>query len=151
MAFEDFAPTLASLLGEVSGIEAVHYPHPDQGDGDLGLPGKLSAFPCFVIVPVSGTQMFGGPKIAITLVDVTLYVVPGILPEAYGTAIQFHKRIRDKIASRLSLGLTSVQHAIPAPGNFFEGPGSVTYNDVPHIGVKYHLEIKESETFTVAA
>ena len=45
--------------------------------------------------------------------------------------------------------------ALPYPlgvgQRWWEGPGSITYGGVPHLGITFRLLVKEQETFTVAA
>jgi len=143
MAIEDWMPTLASLLAETPGLVQVHT-YED-------LPATLSVFPCLVILPERGTQMFGGPNIARHEVRAVLYVAGQLLPEAYATAVPFIRLFRNKLAGRIQLGLTNIEHAIPAPGNWYEGPGAIKYGDKELTGIIFRIEIKETETFSVSA
>lgn len=154
MALEDFLPTLAENLAAVTGIEAVYFPHPT--DADAGLPGTLQIFPCLVLLPEKGPlQMMsaGGPNTAIHELRLTLFVTQQILPEAYNVATPFIKLIRNKLASHIMLsGLSGIDHVLPSSRNdFYEGPGTIKYGDKDLIGIIFHIEVKEHETFTVAA
>lgn len=151
MPLETILPALASLLESIPGVEAVYYPHPDDENGDTGLPAKLVSLPCFVIVPVSGAQMFGGPNSATHELSVTLYMSAQLLPESYGRCLPYIPAVRDRLAGKQKLGLTNIDHAIPAPGNFYEGPGGITYAGAELTGVKFRVEVKENVTLTLAA
>lgn len=142
MAIDDWMPALATQL-TVTGIVQVHT--------YLDLPATLSVFPCLILLPQRGSQMFGGSFIAVHEVQVTLYIASQFLPEAYAVAVPFIELIRNALGSRIKLGLSSIDHAQPAPGNFYEGPGNISYGDKNHLGIVFHLEIKEHDPFTVAA
>jgi hypothetical protein len=135
-------PTLATQL-TVTGINQVHT--------YLNLPATLSVFPCLILLPQRGSQMFGGSFVAAHEVQATLYIASQFLPEAYAVAVPFIERIRNALGSHIKLGLSSIDHAQPAPGNFYEGPGSVKYGDKEHIGIIFRIEVKEHDPFTVAA
>lgn len=152
MALEDFLPALASQIGEISGLDGnVYYPHPDNGNGDTGLPAKLIVTPCAAIIPLTGIQMFGGSYVATHQLEVIVYACASYNPTTLGLAIPFIKLMRDKLGGKISLGLSSVQHATSALGNFYEGPRGYNYAEEPYTGVKFFVEVKEVDTFTVAA
>lgn len=152
MALEDFLPALASQIGEISGLDGnVYYPHPDNGNGDTGLPAKLIVTPCATIIPLTGIQMFGGSYVATHQLEVIVFVCAAYNTTTLGLGIPFIRLMRDKLASRVQLGLPSVQHATSAPGNFYEGPRGYTYAEEPYTGVKFFVEVKEVDVFTVAA
>lgn len=151
MALQDFLPALASQIGEISGIDGnVFYPDIEGGDKDL--PSRLLTTPCVTIIPLTGAQMFGGSYIATHQLEVVFYVCPSYTPATLGLAVPYIKRMRDKLASRMQLGLSSiVQHASSSPGNFYEGPRGYTYAEEPFTGIKFFIEVKESDPFTLAA
>lgn len=146
MSIETWMPTLRTNIAAVTGIvQASQYDD---------VPATLSTFPCAIILPVSGAQIYsaGGPNIAIHRVRIAVYVAAQVLPEAYGVAVPFIALIRNKIAANMTLsGL--VQHCLPVSdgGNFYEGPGGLAYGDKTHLGIVFNVEVKETETFTVAA
>lgn len=145
-------PTLAEKLAAVTGVQAVYFPHPT--DTDAGLPGTLHVFPCIVMVPRMGSQVYsaGGPNIMVHRLRVTLYVTQQVLNEAYATATPFIKLVRDKLAANLTLG-GLVDHVLPdtAQAMFYEGPGGIRYGEPEHLGIVFYVEVKEHETVTVTA
>jgi len=152
MAMEDWMPTLAEKLAAVSGLQYVFFPDPT--DADAGLPGSLMVFPCAVILPRQGSQVYsaGGPNIAIHRLRITLYVANQVLAESYAVAIPYLATIRNKLAANMTLG-GLVDHVLPdtSQGQFYDGPGGIKYGDAEHLGIIFFIEVKEHETFTVSA
>ena len=151
---ESWMPALAAQLSEIPGLQYVFFP--DPSDADAGLPGTLQVFPCLVLLPQRGREnnySAGGPNITVHRVQATLYVAAQVLPEAYAVAIPFIALVRNKLMGKMKLGLSTVHHArtAPPPENWYEGPGGVRYGDKEHLGIIFTLEVKETETFTVAA
>lgn len=146
MAIEDWMGTLKTNMAAVSGITQVH--KYDE------LPGTLSAFPCMIILPQSGTQTLSATGVNISLhrVRMTLFFTSQVLPEAYGQAVPFIKLVRNAIAAGIKLG-GNVEHCLPVPppDPFYDGPGEISYGDKKHIGIHFYLEIKENEAVTVSA
>lgn len=146
MSIETWAPTLKTNLAAVSGIRQVH--KYDE------LPGSIMAFPTIIFLPVQGDQIVsaGGLNIAHHQVQVSLYVAPQVLPDAYALAVPFITLIRAAIAADVQLGGTCV-HCLPVspPEPFYTGPGALRYGDKEHIGIIFRLDVKEIENVTVAA
>lgn len=149
---DTWMPTLASKLGEITGVEQVH----TYAD----LPAVLTVFPCLVIMPVAGpaaNYSAGGLCISTHQLQATLYVSAQVLPEAYSLAVPFIGRVTRKLAANMQLdGL--VAHVLPDPaGPWYQGPGGIDYGTDAdgqprrHLGLIFRLEVKESETFTVSA
>lgn len=156
MAIEDWMPALAERIAGIEGLEAVYFPDPN--DSDAAIPGTLSVFPCAVIMPQRGGEdelsTGAGGSFASTELQVTLYLSESILPEAYNAVIPYIGRMKRRIAGKITLG-GLVHHVLPWPTGvgqrWWEGPGSITYAGVSHIGIAFRLLVKEHETFTVAA
>lgn len=153
MALEDFLPALAAQIGTIPGLDGrVYYPHPDNGDGDTGMPAKLQEYPCVTLLPLSGSQMFGGAYIAEHKFELMAWACPGIDPTTIGLAMPFVRLMRDKLASRLKLGLnTLIDEVRPTEGDWYEGPKGFAYAEVPHTAVKFLITVKEHQPFTLAA
>lgn len=139
-------PALASVLAAVPDVEQVHT-YED-------LPGTLTAFPCYVVMPISGTQSLsaGGLNIAVHQLRLTLYVSAQVIPEAAGRAVPFIARTRTALAANVTLG-GLVAHMLPSgpPEKFYEGPGAITYADKPLMGINFTIEVKELESVAVSA
>lgn len=145
MAIEDWTPILKQKMSEVEGIVQVH--NYDE------LPSTISAWPSLLIIPLEGRQEIGGANIALHDVQMSLYISGQILPEGYGLAVPFIKRIRDKLAANHKLE-ASVQHCQPPKldqGPFYTGPGAIKYNNKEHLGIIFRIEVKETEIFTISA
>lgn len=148
MAIQDWAPQLKSVLEGITGIEQVH--NYDE------IPATLAVFPCALILPQRGSQVYGagGPNVALHQVQVTIYVSGQIVPEGYAVAIPLIESVRDAIAAHVTLN-SSVNYCLPPdpPQIFYEGPGAIAFNygDKTHLGVIFHLVVKETETVTVTA
>ena len=154
MAMTDWMPTLAEKIAAVSGLQYVYFPDPT--DADAGLPGTLRVFPCAVILPRQGSQVYstGGPNIAIHRLRITVYAANQVLAESYAVAIPYIKSIRDKLAANVQLGgLAGIDHVLPDTSQavFYDGPGGIKYGDTEHLGIIFYVEVKEHETFTVSA
>jgi di/tricarboxylate transporter len=84
----------------------------------------------------------------------TLYVVNTVAPEAYAVAVPFIEKVRNALAADIQLG-ANCEHCMPvtAPAPFYEGPGGITYGDKEHLGIIFHVIVKENESgdFPVAA
>lgn len=148
MSIETWMPALVDVVAGVNGINS------DNVFGYDSLPGTLMAFPCAVIMPVSGTQMVsaGGPNTAHHRVQVSLFVSAQILPTAHGAAVPFIHEMLAAVAGDVTLnGL--VQHCQPVdpPENWYEGPGELRYGDKIHVGINFYLDVKENETITITA
>ena len=154
MAIEIWMPKLAERIAGIEGLETVYFP--DPSDSDAAISGVLSVFPCAVIMPLRGgdDEFSIALQLASTEVQVTIYLSESILPEAYNAAIPFIGRMKRRIAGEITLG-GLVHHFLPYPLGvvhiWWEGPGSITYGGVPHLGITFRLLVKEQETFTVAA
>jgi hypothetical protein len=143
MAIENWMGALKDLMLSVDGIATV------RSYDDL--PGSLAGYPVMIIMPVSGSQQYA-PGISIHRVEMTLFISNQILAEAYSKAVPLIKRVRDKLASDVTLG-GLVQHCMPPDaGNFYEGPGAVgyLYSDTTHVGIKFFLDVKDLETIDVS-
>ena len=144
MALEDFLPALTNVLHQsVEGIQAAY-----TFDN---LPAQLGAFPCFVVMPLRGSQDIGGANIALYDIQAVLYCSPANLPEAYLYCVRSIDKVRRAIFSNIKLG-GLVDRCVPAEGNWFE-MGNVTsvYSDKVYIGVIYHLLIKETADINAEA
>lgn len=144
MAIEDWAATLKTKIGEISGIKQVH--KYDE------LPGAIMAFPSAIILPERGSQLFGGPGTAIHRVRVTIFFAEQLLPEAYAVAVPYIKLVRNKLAANHKLDGT-VQHCQPPdpPADFYVGPGRKEYAGRIYLALDFFIEVKETETFTITA
>ena len=143
MAIEDWMGALKDLMLSVEGIITV------RSYDDL--PGSLAGYPGMIIMPVGGSQDYS-PGISIHRVELTLYLTSQVLPEAYGKATLLIKKVRDKLASDVTLG-GLVQHvAPPEGGDFYEGPGSMGYrfSNTEHVGIKFFVNVKDLETINVS-
>lgn len=144
MSIETWMPELKSVMEGVTGIEQVHVYN--------DLPGTLAVFPCLVIMPTRGGTQYGmsAPGVSVHQVQMTLYVAMQVLPEANGLAVPFIKLVRDELAANVTLGGT-VAYVLPPglPADFYEGPGEIAYGDKKHVGIIFHIVVKENETITV--
>ena len=144
MAIEDWMGALKNLMLSVEGITTV------RSYDDLQ--GSLAGYPVMIIMPVGGSQQYA-PGIGIHRVELTLYLTSQVLPEAYGKATLLIKKVRNKLASDITLG-GLVQYVAPPepPGNFYEGPGSVGYrfSNTEHVGIKFFVNVKDLETINVS-
>ena len=144
MPIEDWMPTLKANMEGVTGIVRVY----DYSD----LPGDIIVFPSLIILPTSGEQQVG-VNIAYHHLQLTLYVAPGILPQAFGKAVPFIKLIRDKLLANITLG-GLVDQCLPAPypGRWYSGPGALKYGDTDKLGIIFYVDVKENpEALTVQA
>ena len=141
MPINDWMPTLVANMEAVAGIEQAH-----QYDD---LPATIQVFPSMLILPIGGDQEYsvGGPNVAYHVVNMTLYVTSQVLPEAYGKAVPFIELVRNALAADIQLG-GNCTHCLPvtAPAPFYEGPGSIDYGDKQHLGIIFHIIIKENES-----
>ena len=141
MPIDDWMPTLVGNMEAVAGIEQAH--------GWDTVPGTLHVFPSMIILPIGGDQEYsvGGPNVAYHVVNMTLYVVNTVAPEAYSVAIPFIELVRNALAADIQLG-ANCQHCLPvtAPAPFYEGPGSIEYGDKQHLGIIFHIIVKENES-----
>ena len=148
MPINDWMPTLVANMESVAGIEQAH-----QYDD---LPATIDVCPSMIILPIGGDQEYsvGGPNVAYHVVNMTLYVAVQVLPEAYAVAVPFIERVRNALAGDIQLG-GNCAHCLPvtAPAPFYEGPGSITYGNKEHLGIIFHIIIKENESgdYPVAA
>jgi hypothetical protein len=144
MAIENWMGALKNLMLSVDGIATV------RSYDDL--PGSLAGFPVMIIMPVSGSQAYA-PGIGIHRVELTVFITSQVLPEAYGRAVPLIKKVRDKLASDITLG-GLVQYVAPPepPGNFYEGPGATgyLYSDTQYVGIKFFVNVKDLETINVS-
>ena len=144
MAIEDWAGTLKSKMAEITQIRQVH--KYDE------FPGSIMAFPTMIILPERGTGDLQVGRSWHYLI-MNLYVAGQVLPEGYGLAVPFIKLVRNKLAANLKLDGT-VESCEPLrfdEGNFYEGPGSLPYNQKNHLGIIFRVKVKESEQFTISA
>jgi len=141
MPIDDWMPTLSTNMEAVAGIEQSH--KYDE------LPSTIHVFPSMLILPMGGNQEYskGGPNTAYHVVQMTLYVANQVLPEAYAVAVPFIELVRNALAADMQLGGNCV-HCLPvtAPAPFYEGPGSITYGDKEHLGIIFHIIVKENES-----
>ena len=141
MPIDDWMPTLETNMEAVVGIEQAH-----QYDN---LPGTIHVFPSMLILPIGGDQEYslGGPNVAHHVVQMTLYVVNTVAPEAYAVAVPFIELVRNALAADMQLG-GNCEYCLPAtsPAPFYEGPGSIEYGDKQHLGIIFHIVIKENES-----
>ena len=148
MPIDDWMPTLVANMEAVAGIEQAH-----QYDN---LPGTIWPTPSMIILPIGGDQEYslGGPNVAYHVVNMTLYVANQVSPEAYAVAVPFIEKVRNALAADIQLG-GNCAHCLPvtAPSPFYEGPGSITYGNKEHLGIIFHIIVKENEsgTYVVAA
>ena len=148
MPIDDWMPTLVANMEAVAGIEQAH--------GWDTIPGTLHVFPSMIILPIGGDQEYsvGGPNVAYHVVNMTLYVVNTVAPEAYSVAVPFIELVRNALAADIQLG-ANCEHCMPvtAPAPFYEGPGSIEYGDKQHLGIIFHIIVKENESgdYPVAA
>ena len=148
MPIDDWMPTLVANMEAVAGVEQAH--------GWDTLPGTLHVFPSMIILPIGGDQEYslGGPNVAYHVVNMTLYVASQVLPESYSVAVPFIEKVRNALAADIQLG-ANCTHCLPvtAPAPFYEGPGSIEYGDKQHVGIIFHIIIKENESgdYPVAA
>ena len=148
MPIDDWMPTLVANMEAVAGIEQAH-----QYDD---LPATIHVVPSMIILPVGGDQEYsvGGVDVAYHVVNMTLYVAIQVLPEAYAVAVPFIELVRNALAADIQLGATC-EHCLPvtAPAPFYEGPGSIEYGDKQHLGIIFHIIVKENESgdYPVAA
>lgn len=148
MPIDDWMPTLVANMEAVVGIEQAH--------GWDTIPGTLIVFPSMIILPIGGDQEYsvGGPNVAYHVVNLTLYVVNTVAPEAYSVAVPFIELVRNALAADIQLG-ANCEHCMPvtAPAPFYEGPGSIEYGDKQHLGIIFHIIVKENESgdYPVAA
>ena len=148
MPIDDWMPTLSTNMEAVAGIEQSH--KYDE------LPATLHVFPSIIILPVGGDQEYslGGPNVAYHVVNMTLYVVNTVAPEAYAVAVPFIEKVRNALAADIQLG-GNCTHCLPvtAPAPFYEGPGAIPYGDKEHLGIIFHIIVKENESgdYPVAA
>ena len=148
MPIDDWMPTLVANMEAVVGIEQAH-----QYDD---LPAKITVVPSMIILPAGGDQEYslGGPNVAYHVVNMTLYVAIQVLPEAYAVAVPFIELVRNALAADMQLG-ANCEHCLPvtAPAPFYEGPGSIEYGDKQHLGIIFHIIVKENESgaYPVAA
>lgn len=143
MAIEDWMGRLVETLEQVEGVAAVY--------GYEDLPATLSVLPCIVVLPTSGSQQYGAsaPGVAVHQVQMTLYTAAQVLPEAYGTAVPFIKRVRDCLAANVGLG-GLVSYVLPVEtGDWYQGPGALRYGDKEHVGVIFRARVKEVEQILV--
>ena len=148
MPIDDWMPTLVANMEAVAGIEQAH--------GWDTIPGTLHVFPSMIILPIGGDQEYsiGGPNVAYHVVNMTLYVVNTVAPEAYSVAIPFIEKVRNALVADLQLGGNcEICLPVTAPAPFYEGPGSIEYGDKQHLGIIFHILIKENESgdYPVAA
>ena len=141
MPIDDWMPTLVANMEAVAGIEQAH--------GWDTIPGTLHVFPSMIILPIGGDQEYsvGGPNVAYHVVNMTLYVVNTVAPEAYSVAVPFIELVRNALAADIQLG-ANCEHCMPvtAPAPFYEGPGSIEYGDKQHLGIIFHIIVKENES-----
>ncbi len=156
MAIENWMPTLETKVGEITGLDGgARSPYQSSNDS-TGLPHSLGELPVAIILPTAMQVEYSvaGPFIEVTDVQITIYVVTGILAEAMNSVIPFVQRMRDKLAANISLSST-VNHILPvaAPAKWMEGPGGVEYARKIYTGVIFHYQVKEnvSGDFTVSA
>lgn len=144
MALDDFLPALAGLLAQsVDGVQAAY-------TYDT-LPPSLSALPCFIVMPVSGSQDLGGANVALYNIQAVLYHSPANLPEAYHYCVKAINKVRRAIAMNIKLG-GLVDRCVPAEGSWFEiGAINSLYGDKAYIGVIFHLLVKETGDFDIEA
>lgn len=148
MPIDDWMQTLRTNMEAVVGIEQAH--KYDE------LPATLHVFPSILILPIGGDQEYskGGPNVAYHVVNMTLYVTNQVSPEAYAVAVPFIELVRNALAADLQLG-GNCEHCLPvtAPAPFYEGPGAISYGDKEHLGIIFHIIIKENESgdYPVAA
>ena len=141
MPIDDWMPTLVANMEAVAGIEQAH--------GWDTVPGTIVVFPSMIILPIGGDQEYsvGGPDVAYHVVNMTLYVVNTVAPEAYSVAVPFIELVRNALAADLQLGGNcEICLPVTAPAPFYEGPGSIEYGDKQHLGIIFHIIIKENES-----
>jgi hypothetical protein len=132
-------------MKEVQGLTYVY--------GYDALPAAIGNTPTMLIIPLEGEFDYGvgGPFIAHHEIQATLYITNQIVPAAYAKAVPFIERIRDKIAGDITLD-SNVVHILPSSqAPFYDGPGGITYNGKQYLGVIFRFEVKERESYTVAA
>lgn len=139
----DWLSTLASNMQAISTIRAAHY---------IGrFPKTLKLTPAVVIVPTGGDQEYSkaGPGVAIHRVDLALYITNQIATVSYNKFPALHYAIRNALAADIQLG-GNCKHCLPA-SPFYDGPGVLSYGEVPYVGATFHLIVKAVETITVSA
>lgn len=153
MALEDFLPSLAAQIGTIPRLDGrVYFPHPDEGDGDTGIPDVIQATPCGLLLPLTGTQQFGGAYLAYHNLELTLYIEPQHVLSNYGRVVPYVRLLRDKLASKLTLGLSAIVNDVyPTDGNWYEGPKGYAWAKEEFTGIKFFITVKEHQTFTLAA
>ncbi|HAM41547.1 MAG TPA: hypothetical protein DCP69_09480 [Candidatus Omnitrophica bacterium] len=145
MAYEDWAATLKTKVGELTGLTGGARDYTD-------LPATLQEFPVAIILPNDGDLDYssGGPNIEMTRIKITIYTAGSILPEAMSICVPFLALVRNKFAAELTLdGL--VEYILPTKP-WFSGPGVLRYGDKEGlIGIVFNYLVKEnvSGDFTV--
>jgi hypothetical protein len=153
MGIEHWMPRMKALLGEIAGLDGNVRGYDD-------LPGGLLELPCLIVLPRAGTpRVQNGSGLVIWRHQVTasLYLAPGLLPEAMSQAVPFIQRVHAKVLANVQLGGLSwsggsVAHWLPAPDvEFYEGPGRLTYGrvegaDLEYTGIIFRMELKETQT-----
>lgn len=144
MALDIILPALAEvLLKSVDGLQAAY-------TFDT-LPASLQALPCFIVMPVKGTQDLGGANVALHDIQAVLYHSPANLPEAYRYCTLSIDKVARAIARNVKLG-GLVDYIQPTAGGFYEmGAISSLYGDKAYIGVIFHFTVKETGDFTIEA
>lgn len=155
MAVEDWMPTLASKLGEITGLTGT-------GAGGVryyaDMPGALAEFPIMVITVLNGRDSWGASQgsICVHQVQMTLYNPSPLLPEVHSVLVPFIALVRNKLAANTALGglVQDIGPSEEAP--FYQGPGRVTYTqsdgkENEFAGIIFRIQVKDHDTLTVSA
>lgn len=137
MSIQNIITQLATLEAEITGIQAAYDETPES----------LSEFPCCINLPRRGTLTWGaGEGKSLHTILCELHVGRAVSEEAELTARPFIKLFRDKLAANTSLN-GSCDSVIEVR---YEYVRFVVGRESEHLGVRFEVDVKETEAVTQA-
>ncbi len=159
MPVDDWGPVIKTHMETVhtDALAAEEIPTIGQIYGYNEWPPSFEGLPVSLIGTAGGSQDYGlgNPAIAFHNVRIWFYFSLGTsLAEAQKMAWPFVERVRNEFATDMQLGgNVDMFHPPPAPGIFYDGPGTLPYAGRDYAGIIFDYLLKENEsgTFPVSA